>query len=72
MTTRFYFHLVRGSERIIDRAGMTLPRAAVMSPQILERVKERWPGTTDVGDWEDWSVEIADAAGNIVRTIALV
>jgi Domain of unknown function (DUF6894) len=72
MPTLFYFHLVRGPERIIDRVGMKLTRAEVMSPAIMEKVKERWPGTADLEDWESWSVEIVDAAGDVVRTIALV
>jgi hypothetical protein len=72
MPTRFFFHLVRGPERIVDRVGMKLARAEVMSPAIVEKVKERWPGTADLDGWENWSVEIVDPAGHVVRTIALL
>lgn len=72
MPTRFYFHLVRGKDRIIDRTGMELRREVVISPAVIAKVKERWPGAADLEDWEGWSVEIVDAAGDIVRTIALL
>ena len=72
MPARFYFHLVRGQERIVDRAGLELRREVVMSAAVMEKVKERWPGTADIDDWEGWSVEIVDAAGRIVRSLALL
>jgi hypothetical protein len=73
MPARFYFHLVRGHQRITDRVGMTMPREVVNSPEVLEKVRERWPGTDDLIYWEAWSVEIVDATtGDIVRTIALI
>jgi len=67
MPARFYFHLVRRHERIVDRIGMTLSRETVMSEAVIDKVNERWPGTVDLGDWEGWSVEIVDAEGEIVR-----
>jgi Domain of unknown function (DUF6894) len=72
MPTRFFFHLVKGHQRITDRVGMKLTRDVVMSAAVMEKVKERWPGTADLDDWESWSVEIVDARGQIVRTIALL
>jgi hypothetical protein len=71
MVSRFYFHIVRGDQRIADRTGIELPEETVMSRAVLKAVKERWPGTSDVDAWRDWSIEIVDAEGRIVRTIAL-
>jgi hypothetical protein len=73
MPARFYFHLVRGHQRITDRVGLTMPREVVNSPEVLEKVRERWPGTDDLEYWETWSVEIVDAmTGDVVRTIGLL
>lgn len=69
MTIRFYFHLTRGNERIVDRVGMKLPRSVVVSPAVMEKVKERWPGTADLQEWQGWTVEIVDAEGRVVRTV---
>ena len=62
----------KGHQRITDRVGLKLTRDVVMSAAVMEKVKERWPGTADLDDWENWSVEIVDARGQIVRTIALL
>jgi len=72
MPGRFYFHLIRGSERVVDRVGLVVPDAVVMSPAVVDKIKERWPGTADLTGWDEWSVEITDATGNVVRTIALL
>jgi Domain of unknown function (DUF6894) len=72
MPTRFYFHLVKGKQRVTDHVGVVLSRQLVASPHVIDKVRERWPGTDDAEYWETWSVEIADAAGDVVRTIALI
>jgi hypothetical protein len=71
MSTRFYFHLVNGKQRIIDRVGMRLPLKVVTSAGVMDKVRERWPGTDDLEYWETWSVEIVDAEGHTVCTLTL-
>ncbi len=48
MVSRFYFHIFREGQRIIDRTGIELPEGTVMSRAVLKAIKERWPGTSDV------------------------
>jgi hypothetical protein len=71
MVSRFYFHIFREGQRIIDRTGIELPEGTVMSRAVLKAIKERWPDTSDVDAWRGWSIEIVDAGGRTVRTIAL-
>jgi hypothetical protein len=71
MATRFYFHLVSGDLQVTDRLGIELRKQTVMSAAVVKIIRERWPGTSDSGDWTGWSVEIVDEQGRIVRTIAL-
>ncbi len=70
MLYRFYFHLVSGQRRIVDRTGLELDEDAVMSLDAEMVVRDVWPGAGE-GGWEGWSLEIADEAGRIVRTVAL-
>jgi len=69
--TRFFFHLVRGQERIADRMGLELRDQGVMSPAMLHVIHEVWPGTAEAGTWAGWSVEIANAQGHVVRVLPL-
>ncbi len=55
MPARFYFHLVRRHQRITDRVGMTMPREVVNSPEVLKKVRERWPGTGKLGRSRLWT-----------------
>jgi hypothetical protein len=72
MTTRFYFHLVRGETRINDRTGIELCGDALNLPAVFDFVKERWPGIDETAEWQGWTVEIADSEGRIVRTVSLL
>ena len=72
MQVRFYFNLFTERERIVDRVGMKLSRDEVMSPAIMDKVRERWPGTADLHEWQGWWVEIVDTTGYVVRTLPLI
>jgi hypothetical protein len=72
MPIRFYFHLVKGHVRLPDRAGKVMPREAVLSPAVHQAIREIWPGTANLAEWEGWSVEIADGNGHVARVIALL
>jgi hypothetical protein len=71
MRTRFFFHLIKGRQRIVDRIGILMPPEAVTSPSVLEAAKDIWPGIDDRVAWAGWSIEICDAQGNVVRVVAL-
>jgi hypothetical protein len=72
MSSRFYFHLVKGQQRIPDRFGVELSYEAVISSRALEVARDIWPGTMDDQvAWQGWSIEIVDSAGQVVRVIAL-
>ena len=69
--TRFFFHLVKGQDRIADRMGVELRDEAVMSSAVLQVIHEVWPGTAERGTWAGWSVEIVDGRGRVVRVLPL-
>jgi hypothetical protein len=72
MPKRFYFHLVRGHERIVDPTGLDLREELLSSPAIFDAVKKVWPGTADSTEWHGWSIEVTDPDGRVVRTITLM
>ena len=70
--SRFFFNLVRGPVRIIDRTGTDLKSEVLMLPAVFDLVRDRWPGIVEDTEWQGWTVEITDADGRIVRTISLL
>ena len=72
MVTRFYFHLAKDSQRIIDRTGVELDREAVMSSSVHQIEKRVWPGTAELDGWDGWTIEIFDADGRLVRALAIL
>jgi len=71
MISRFYFHLVSGRTRIVDRVGIEAREDAVMSDAVFRVIAERWPGTSDGSIWNGWMVEVSDREGRILRTVSL-
>ena len=69
--TRYFFHLVKGPQRIDDRMGVELHQEAVASAAVLDVVHEIWPGTADRRAWTGWSVQIVDPHGILVRLLPL-
>jgi len=72
VTARFYFHLMKGRQRLLDRIGVELSEQEVMSPSALDLAKDIWPGLEQSDDWSGWSIVIVDADDRVVRVIALV
>jgi hypothetical protein len=72
MTSRFYFHLVRGETRINDRTGIEVCSDVLKLPATFDVVKERWPGIDETAEWQGWTVEIADPEGRVGRTVSLL
>ena len=68
---RYFFHLVKGPQRIDDWLGVELREETVTSSAVLDAVREVWPGTADKRAWAGWSVQIVDATGHVVRLLPL-
>jgi hypothetical protein len=70
-TARYFFHLVKGPQRIDDWLGVQLREEVVTSPAVLDAVREVWPGTADERAWAGWSVQIVDSHGRVIRLLPL-
>jgi hypothetical protein len=71
MANRFYFHLVSANVRVADRVGIEVREETVMSRSVFKLIRDRWPGTGDIGKWRSWSVEIVNAEEQVVRVVSL-
>jgi hypothetical protein len=72
MPSRYFFHLVKGHQRIRDRVGAVVSAEVVMSQSVLDVARGIWPALGNPAAWSGWSIEICDATGDVVRVIALV
>jgi len=70
MQSRFFFHLVQRTRRIVDRSGIAFDEDAVMSLDVELVMQCVWPGTAEAG-WDGWSIEVVDQTGRMIRTIPL-
>ncbi len=70
---RYYFHLSRGEERITDDQGIELQPEQVRTQALLQILQDlRMTERPDlVEEWRGWSLEITDAAGQVVRIIPI-
>ena len=69
--TRYFFHLVKGPQRIDDWLGVEVREEVITSSAVLDAVREIWPGTADRNAWAGWSVQIVDSQGRVVRLLPL-
>jgi hypothetical protein len=72
VASRFFFHLIKGQQRIPDRVGAVVAPDIVMSASVLNVAQDVWPGLGNPAAWAGWSIEICDANGNVVRVISVV
>jgi hypothetical protein len=66
---RYYFHLRKGPEEILDQRGVDVEEGALKSldiKKIVDEISSGWSGGLDT---KGWSVEIMDENG---RSFALV
>jgi len=69
---RCYFHLVNGSEKIIDRDGIEvrdIEQARAQAQKAVEELREE--DDTSASDWANWSLEVTDESGNVFFSINL-
>jgi hypothetical protein len=70
---RYYFHLVKGDRRIPDLEGIDL-YPEELRPDALLQIFQELRSTEEpnlVEDWRGWSLEIADAAGQVLQIILI-
>jgi hypothetical protein len=68
---RFYFHLVRGQERMWDLEGIEVPRDLFPEglARLVSEIKAERPDL--VGSQEGWMLEVVDDTGRVVQTVEL-
>jgi hypothetical protein len=69
---RYYFHLVKGQERIRDRQGIEFAEALNLDivAKVIAEIQVERPDLLD-GSQRGWRLEIEDAAGRVIQTIQL-
>jgi hypothetical protein len=72
LMARVYFNLVRRNEVILDGEGMDVADVDQVTLDVIETLRELQDADpAQRTDWSDWSVNITDEAGTVVRTIPL-
>lgn len=68
---RYFFHLRKGSEAILDHVGIEMEEPELNSVDISKIVDDVRSEEWDVVDAKGWSVEIVDENGRGVAAIPL-
>ncbi len=68
----YHFNLTNGDKMICDNEGLHLPSVHAAVTSAKEAIAElRLEDPSDSSEWQDWTLEITDRAGWIVRSISL-
>jgi hypothetical protein len=71
-TMRCYFHLVNGSDRIVDQDGIEVRDIEQARSQAWKAIEElRAEDGASAVEWKDWSLEVTDASGMVYFVITL-
>lgn len=68
---RYYFHLRKGLEQIIDHEGIELEEYELMKIDIDEIIDEIRSEESHSPETEGWSVEVVDENGRTIASIPL-
>jgi hypothetical protein len=69
---RYFFHLVNASEIIRDEEGLELPDSEEARLAALSEIDElRREDSVTVEEWRGWRLNVVDASGALVFSIAL-
>jgi len=72
MLSRYYFNLTNGFEVIPDEVGIEVSDAHTALIHAFEAVEElRREVETSPSEWTGWRLNIVDAAGKLIHTLAL-
>ena len=69
---RYYFHLTNGEAVIRDEEGTevsSMHTALISAMEMVEELRAEDPSAAD--EWQGWRLEIVDASGRTVHTMAL-
>jgi hypothetical protein len=68
----YHFNLTDGDRVICDNEGLHLPSVHAAVTSAIKAIAElRQEDPTDSSEWQDWTLEITDATGWVVRSISL-
>jgi hypothetical protein len=72
MLSRYYFNLTDGFEVILDEVGIEVSNDRAALIQAFEAVEElRGESETSPDEWAGWRLNIMDASGRLVHSLAL-
>jgi hypothetical protein len=69
MPMRYYFNLINHTERILDDTGIEV--STPEQAQALKAVQEMRAEGEDSTEWNDWRLEVSDAAGAVAFSVSL-
>ena len=68
----YYFNLTDGDKVICDNEGLYLPSVHAAVTSAIKAIAElRLEDPSDSSEWQDWTLEITNPTGWIVRSISL-
>ena len=69
---RCYFNLSDGNEFLVDEEGVEVVSLDLAQTETLQAILELSRETVAAGfDWGDWTLNMTDAAGQVLQTIAI-
>ncbi|WP_245439911.1 DUF6894 family protein [Microvirga aerophila] len=71
MPMRYYFNLINHTERILDDTGIEVATPEQAHAQALKAVQEMRAEGEDSAEWDDWRLEVSDAAGAVAFSVSL-
>jgi hypothetical protein len=71
MPMRYYFNLINHTERILDDTGIEVSTPEQAQAQALKAVQEMRAEGEDSAEWNDWRLEVSDAAGAVAFCVSL-
>jgi hypothetical protein len=71
MPMRYYFNLINHTERILDDIGIEVSTLEQAHAQALKAVQEMRAEGDDSAEWDDWRLEVSNAAGAVAFSVSL-
>ena len=71
MPMRYYFNLINHTERILDDTGIEVSTLEQAQAQALKAVQEMRAEGEDSAEWDEWRLEVSDAAGAVAFSVRL-
>ncbi|GEO18629.1 hypothetical protein MAE02_63250 [Microvirga aerophila] len=68
---RYHFNLINHTERILDDIGIEVSTLEQAQAQALKAVQEMRAEGEDSAEWDEWRLEVSDAAGAVAFSVSL-